>query len=120
MTVCIHTRGYVRVSATFVRSQHLRAPRSRSCSQGYPPPVAIAGLHYRTRHTVAASAESHAASSGRDYSAWGALREEMVSVLADLDATSTVLRIESIVTIYTILLGCEGKVRAEACSNIVR
>lgn len=41
-------------------------------------------------------------------------------MLADLDATSTVLRIESIVTIYTILLGCEGKVRAEACSNIVR
>lgn len=41
-------------------------------------------------------------------------------MLADLDASSTVLRIGSLVTIYSILLGCEGKVLADACKNVVR
>eukprot|EP00892_Ulva_mutabilis_P008110 jgi/Ulvmu1/5671/UM024_0018.1 len=122
MTVLTHTHGCARLSAIYAQSQHARARRSRSFSLGQPAAVAITGRSNRGKlvYSTTASAESHTASSGRDYSTWDALREEMVSVLADLDATSTVLRIESLVTIYSILLGCEGKVLADACSNIVR
>lgn len=104
------------------RPRHVRALRSRPLSHGQQ----IGNLTLRRncikknlcRRNVRAA--SDASSSGRDHSTWGALREELVLVLADLDANSTVLRIQCIVDVYSILLGCEGKVLAEACSHIAR
>lgn len=121
MSALSNTRGYVCISAPFARPLHVRALRSRTFSTGQR----LGGSAWRrdhettnsTRRNVSAASES---SSGTVYSTWDALRDELVAVLADLDATSTVLRVDCIVNLYSLLLGCEGKLLAQACSHIAR